>query len=275
MAIGLVVYDVLYLTLALCLYGAAFSAARQVFLRVAGWPSVLAFGAAAVTFLVALIACAAVCTALCPKLTPGRHKMMQGAPFFGWILRSMIRRILFVPGIKWFLFSSNVLRFLTLRALGADVAFTSNVSADADLLDPSLLTVGPGAVIGARCLVTGHFVEGGKLLLDRVEVGPGAVLAGEVAVLPGAKIGARAFVKGRVAVSLGAQIGEEARIGAGVGLDAGAKVGRRARIGNGVMVTARSQVPDGARLKPFTIFGQRVADSASDESTDKSAAPAV
>jgi hypothetical protein len=59
--------------------------------------------------------------------------------------------------------SSNVLRFFAWRALGARIAFSASFSSDVDLLDPALASVGPGAVVGARCLLAGHYIKGGQL----------------------------------------------------------------------------------------------------------------
>ena len=185
MAFGLVLHDVLYLTLSAVMYGGAACAgvhAYQALARPLPWPIAAVLGVYA--GVAVLIAEAGLGTLLCPRLVPGLYEMMKGRVFFGWIFRSLIRRVLFVPGLKWLIFSSNVLRFCALRALGANVAFSSSLSADADLLDPALITLGPGAIVGARCILTGHFVQDGKLLLGEVRVERGALLAGDVGMMP-------------------------------------------------------------------------------------------
>ncbi len=262
MALGFLLHDLLYLTCVGLIWGSAFSIGRWGFHQLAplGWiPAALL---SCVLALLGAIGVTALLTALCPRLKPGRYKMMQGRVFYSWMLRALIRRSLFFPGVKWVLFSSNLLRFLALRGLGADVAFTSSFSADVDLLDPALLTVEAGAVIGARCLLTGHFVQSGELLLDRVHVARGALLAGEVIALPGVRIGERALIKGRAALSLQVEIGERASIGACCGIDAHAKVGKGARIGNTAVVGPRALVPDGAEVPWGARFGDPKADVA-------------
>src|SRR3954451_23686113 len=112
MAIGLVVYDLLYMILCSGLYGGALWVGGQAFAAGSAhvpWP--LALIAAALSSLVTLVAAVGVLTALVPRLKPGRYTLMKGTVFYAWILRSMLRRVLFVPGLKFVLFSSNVLRF--------------------------------------------------------------------------------------------------------------------------------------------------------------------
>src|SRR2546429_162120 len=113
------------------------------------------------------------------KVASGVYPWLRGRVFWGWLLRPMPRRVLLLPGLKWVLFNSNVLRFCALRAMGARVAFTASISSDVDLLDPSLVEIGPGAVIGSRCLLTAHYVQEGLLVLDEIRVGAGALLAGD------------------------------------------------------------------------------------------------
>jgi UDP-3-O-[3-hydroxymyristoyl] glucosamine N-acyltransferase len=160
----------------------------------------------------------------------------------------MLRRILFVPGVRWFIFSSNMLRFLALRGLGARVAFTTNMSVDADILDPALFVAGPGATIGARCLVSGHYIEDGKLVLGEVRVGRGSLLAAEVGCAPEVTIGDKVLVKARAALSLGVKVGDRAVLGGASVIDAFAVIGEGAEIGNTVYVKPRTEVPAGAKI---------------------------
>lgn len=249
MALGLLIYDVLFVVLASLLYGGAALGAHRAFVALSAvLPSPLALFPAAFAGLLCLIAEIAALSALCPRLRPGRYTMMKGAVFFGWILRSMLRRILFVPGVRWFIFSSNMLRFLALRGLGARVAFTTNMSVDADILDPALFVAGPGATIGARCLVSGHYIEDGKLVLGEVRVGRGSLLAAEVGCAPEVTIGDKVLVKARAALSLGVKVGDRAVLGGASVIDAFAVIGEGAEIGNTVYVKPRTEVPAGAKI---------------------------
>ncbi len=249
MAVGLLVYDVIFLTLAALLYGGAASAAfcaHYFFVEKVGLPVPFALFPDFLVALFVLIVEVAFLTALCPRLKPGKYPMMKGAVFYGWLLRSALRRIMFVPGLKWFLFASNTLRFLTLRGLGAKVSFSANMSADAELLDPSLVIVGPGAVIGARCLVSGHFVEDGKLVLGTIEIGKGSLLAADVICGPNVVVGEKVMVKAQAAIGLGTRIGDRASIGA------------RAYLESNVTVEPGAVVANAELVKPRTIVSKKV-----------------
>jgi carbonic anhydrase/acetyltransferase-like protein (isoleucine patch superfamily) len=225
----------------------------------------LALAPALVAAVITLIAQVSILTALCPRLKPGRYPLMRGATFYAWLVRSMLRRALMAPGLRFVILSSNVLRFLALRGLGARVAFASNMSNDVDVLDPSLLEVGAGATIGARCIVSGHYVEGGRLILGAVRVGERALLALDVAVGPGTTIGAGAFLHAKVSLSVGVTVGAGARIGGGVGIDTKSTIGAHARVAARSYLPPRTVVPDHgsfpAPARPASI--------------DTSAAPAV
>lgn len=242
MAPLLVLYDLLYLSLAALLYAGA-GYAGWAAARVVPWP--LGVPAA----LLALIAEVGLLSALLPRLRPGRYPLARpGKVAIAWILRSMLRRVLLLPSLKAIYFNSNVLRFLALRALGARVAFTANLSSDVDILDPQLFSLGAGATVGARCFVTGHLVAGGVLLLREVSVGPGALLALQVVVAPGCTIGAGALLKPGASLSVGAQVGARAEIGIDALVDA------LAQVGEGALVATRAYVPPRARVAAFARF---------------------
>lgn len=249
MAPGLLVYDLLFFGLATVTYAAALRAAAFVFVELSArfpWP--LAVVPAAVAFMLALILEVGVLTLLCPRLQPGRYPAMKGRVFWAWIFRTLLRRLLMPPPIKWMVFSSNVLRFLALRAMGARVAFTANMSSDVDVLDPALLEVGPGAIIGARCFTSGHYVDRGQLVLGVIRIGAGAMLAAAVNVGPGVTVGAKAIVKPLAGLGPDCVIGEGAQIGGEALIDIAARVGDGADLGNRVHVRPGVTVPAGTKV---------------------------
>src|SRR5262249_8063269 len=151
MIVGFIFFDVCYVVLSALAYGGALWATRALAAALTPFtPSLVAWTVALIGGLLALIAEVGLASALCPRLRPGRYPLMRGAVFYGWIFRSLLRRILLPPGLRHVLFTSHTLRWLTLRALGARVAFAANFAPDVDLTEPSLLEVGPGAIVGMR-----------------------------------------------------------------------------------------------------------------------------
>ncbi len=231
MAIGLIVYDLLYLIVATSLYGAAGVvgvAATKAVGGIVPLPFAVVPGTAA--FLVALVALVGLAGLLLPNLRAGEYPLMRGPMFWSWLLRSLLRRVLYFAPIKVLLFTSNVLRWASLRALGAKVDFTVNMSSDVDLLDPALTTIEAGATVGARCLVSAHYIKGGNLVLAPVHIGGGALLAVDVVVGPGVRIGRDCMLLGRVGLNRGVSVGEGACLGASTITEPGVQVPAGARV---------------------------------------------
>lgn len=247
MGLAFFFYDVAYLLLATLCYGGAAWAGVRAFTAlgpVLPWP--LAVFPALVCGLLVLIAEVGALTALCPRLVPGRHRLLKGPVFYSWVVRQLLRRLLFVPGLKWLLFTSHTLRFLALRALGAKVAYTANMSNDVELVDPALLTLGPGSTLGSRCYLAGHFIENQKLYLAEVKVGAGALVGMQVLLGPGVELGANVLVKTGAELGLQTQVAEGAIIGVKAAIDSFVVIGARAQIATGAYVPPRTKIADDA-----------------------------
>jgi acetyltransferase-like isoleucine patch superfamily enzyme len=244
---GFVLYDLLFIFFATVLYGGAIAAGVHTFLAASSrvpWP--FAIVPSLVAALLALIFEVFLATSLCPPLRPGRYRMMKSVTFYSWIFRSMFRRLLFDCGLRWLLFSSNILRFLAFRALGADVAFTSSFSTDVTVTDPALLVVHPGAMIGSRSYLAGHWVEHGRLILATVEIGEGTLLALDVMCSPGVVIGKKVTVKPFAVLAPNVRIDDHADIGAACQIDAAAHIGSKARLASRAYVPRRHVIAAGA-----------------------------
>lgn len=192
------------------------------------------------------IASAALVLALLPKPRPGQHTMMKGASFWWWSLAFIARRWLELPPMGTLYRQSNVLRFLVLRAAGGKVAFRAQMSSDVNLLDPGLLTMGAGAMLGSQATIAGHFIVGDRLLLAPVVIEAGAQIALGVVIGPGAIVGERALIEARANVGPEAKVGARAVVGALATVGRGAVIGVGAKVGMGAIVPPFTTVADGA-----------------------------
>lgn len=212
--------DVVTLLLGLLLYGASARAATAAFMasapRLGGF---FAFVLAGLVFVLALIAQVAVLHRVFPKPRAGRHTPMKSPAFWGWVLNMMLRRLLYLGPLRNVIFASNLLRVLSLRALGCKIAFSANMSTDVDILDPSLTTIGPGATLGARVLLSSHYFDRGMLTLAPIVIEEGALLSVETVCAPGVVVGAGAQILGRVSLSVLAVVGAGARVNTGCLID--------------------------------------------------------
>jgi len=201
--------------------------------------------AGVVTALLTWIAACAVILLLIPRPRPGKHRLMRGASFYSWALGFIARRWIELPpmGLLWR--QSGVLRFLVLRASGARVAFTAQMSSDATVLDPPLLSIGAGAMLGSQSTVAGHFILGDRLLLAPVVIAPGAQIAIDVIIGPGTTIGRNAVIEARSSIGPECVIGDGVHLAGGVGMGRGVVIGARARIPVASILPAGTIIPEG------------------------------
>lgn len=217
--------DLMTLLLGLLLYGGAARAAAAAFSAAA--PHVGAFLAAFVAclvFVLVLIAEVGLLHRVLPKPRAGRHDMLKGAAFWGWILNFMLRRLLYLGPLRNIIYASNTLRYFSLRALGCNIAFSASLSSDVDILDPALTTIGPNATLGARVLLSSHYFDKGMLTLAPIVIEKGALLSIETVCAPGVTIGEGAQILGRVSLSVFATVGAGARVNHGCTIDSKAVV---------------------------------------------------
>ncbi|MHA1942553.1 MAG: DapH/DapD/GlmU-related protein [Candidatus Hodarchaeales archaeon] len=57
------------------------------------------------------------------------------------------------------------------------------------LMDPEMITMGPGTMVGTGAIVSGHQIRSKKIVLKKVKIGKNCMIGGYTIVLPGVKIG--------------------------------------------------------------------------------------
>ncbi|MFO0751299.1 MAG: hypothetical protein U1F43_37375 [Myxococcota bacterium] len=191
-----------------------------------------------------VLACAALLFLL-PRPKPGKYQIMRGPGFYAWAVGFIVWRWVELPPMGLIYRQSALLRFLVMRAAGARLSFTATMSSDATVLDPALFTMGPGAMLGSKSTVASHFILGDRLILAPVVIHPGAQIAIDVVIGPGAIIGRKAIIEARASIGPESQIGDEAVVGGGVAMGRAVTVGRRARIPMASVVPYQSRIPDG------------------------------
>lgn len=192
---------------------------------------------------------------LLPRPQPGIHPL-QGPQGQAWGLHFVLQRVVSLPLWRPVLMSSGVLRWLLLRALGAQVPFRLRTAMDAEILDAHLLTIGEDAMLSGGTSVSAHLTAGDKLHLARVTLGRGVELwAGASVALgcelgEGTRVGVRTMILPHVKAGPGCSIGSFGRVGEGTQIGAGATLGDEVIVGRGCVIDAGATVPDGTRLAP-------------------------
>ena len=186
-----------------------------------------------------------IAAALLPRPRPGKDRLMGHPVFYIWMFSLLLRRFVDIPPIQTVIFQSNVLRFVVLRLLGAKISLTTSLSSDVVLLDPALLTAGPGCIVGSGAILASHVVLEGRLLLAPIRLGRDVELGARSVVSPGVTIGDGARVSVGATLGPDVTIGEGAKIGAYALIEAGVTVGRGATVLGDTLVPAGTDVPDG------------------------------
>ena len=253
MKIGLIIFDLLSLILISCLWGASiflgFSLFQAYFLSI--WFPI-GLICSILSGIIGLIAMVGLLHRLLPTLRPGRYTVMKSPMFFFWIFRLILKRALFAPVLKEILFQFTTLRFLSLRALGAKISFSSSMSSDVDILDPWFLEVGPGSTIGSGCFLSGHFMDKSDFLLDRIQIGSDSLLAARVTVGPATRIGDHCRILFGVTIGVHVCIEDKVTVGAASDIEG------YATITSGVRIGTRSFLHKGVSLERDTKIREEI-----------------
>lgn len=247
---ALILFDGIFLLLLTAVVGLPCAAvAALVQLLVGWWPGWLVALAAPALFLLLLalmIAVAAVISRLLPRLKPGSYAFPGHAQARAWLLHFALQRILHLPLWRPLIFCFATLRTAMLRALGARVALTINASSNATVLDAPLMRIEPGVMLASQVLLSGHFVEGQRLRLGRVELAEGVQVLEGVKIAPDVSVGEYAMIGPESRIADGVSIGEYTHLGAGCMVSSGARIGDNVVLGHRVTVERDAVVEDGA-----------------------------
>jgi len=63
-----------------------------------------------------------------------------------------------------------------------------------NLNDPSMVTIEDNVVVGGGCIINGHLVEKGQIILSRITLGEGSLLGARVTIQPGVTVGKGAVI---------------------------------------------------------------------------------
>ncbi len=131
---------------------------------------------------------------LLPKLKPGIYDTKTDLMPVFWYLHMCLNRGAISTGLLFIIRSSNILKYLHLKALGAKVAYTAKYSMDLVISDPSLVTIESDVAIGGQCFIASHLVIGRRLVLGKVHLKRGAFIAYGNVIAQGTVVGEKAVI---------------------------------------------------------------------------------
>jgi len=212
----------------------------------------LALAAHVPVFLLCVIAFVGVLRRFAPWPEDGDHPFPLSKAGITWSYTLQLNRVLFYPWWGPMIVGSAVLRSLAVRAMGGRMELGTMCSSDVTLVDPGLLYMEKGALLGSRCILTGHFAAGPTLFLGTTRILAGAQVNALARIGPRTIIGKNARIGIEATLLLDNHIGENTVVGYQIRMLRGARIGRDASIGNGVVLGKGVQVGDGATVKSWT-----------------------
>lgn len=121
-------------------------------------------------------------------LRPGEYSVSH-PQFALWKLRHIVTMLAKAALTPFFpVFVRHYLYALLGARVGKQVAVAGTV------LDPALVTLEDGCVLGEASILTGHTLAGDRFILSEVHVGQHATIGVQTVLFPGVRIGARAIV---------------------------------------------------------------------------------
>ncbi len=165
-------------------------------------------GALYLFFLSGLLVLGLLMRGLSLAVPPGRHKVFSVATLF-WMAMNGVQTIalrLILPVVPGGWLPTLYLRLAGCR-IGRDVWITG-----ATILDPHLVSIGDGCVIGGDVVISPHIAGGGDLYLGPISIGRDcrigahAVICAGVTVGEGATVGVRAFLRKGRQIPAGASV---------------------------------------------------------------------
>ncbi len=138
---------------------------------------------------------------LVPKMKEGFYEAPGSSMFYFWTLNLTLNRLLFFDPIKNIILYSATLRFFTFLALGAKFSYATSVSANTVFTDMQMFSVGKNSVIGAWTMISGHYINKGKLGLGMIVIGENVNIGTHCHIAPNVTIGNNTWVGAECRIS--------------------------------------------------------------------------
>ncbi len=193
---------------------------------------------------------------LIPKPEPGAHIIGFNRAYVRWLLSSTLVNVAMHPVFRIPFWSFHMTRILYLKALGAEIAWTSGVHEHVIIREPSLLKLGPGAQLEPGVIVEAAFRRAGRIRISEVIVGARSVVGAHAKLMPGATLGHDVRIEPAALVGEDVHVGVGATIEEGVRLQKGVDLGSYTTVGTGAILSVGAQVGDRTKIAPGSVVAR-------------------
>jgi len=191
---------------------------------------------------------------LLPQAPNGAYDTGASRSYVLWAIENGLA----IPVLRLFqplVFVNESLRYLVLRALHADVAYSAMITSRTVITNPRKIHVGEGSIVGEGAHMSpAHQPRIGKLVVGDIRVGKNVLVGGYTKVMAGTEIADNVIIQADCFLHPFCKIGGEVRLGRSTIVNEGAVVGARSRIGRGCEIAPYAVVPEGTILKDGEFF---------------------
>ena len=148
-------------------------------------------------------------------ISPGRHPAISPITLLWMILNGIftIAYRMILPLVPMTFFCETFYRLCGMK-LGRGVWINTFV-----IMDPYLVEIGEGTVVGGDAVISPHVFESGHLLLERITIGRNCLIGGGSYLSPGVTVGDGSTIGLRAYLRKGRQVPPGSRISSLAGLD--------------------------------------------------------
>lgn len=139
------------------------------------------------------------------KIMPGEYSLKNRLAL-RWIVADSLMRLEERSFLRGYIKDFAIQRYLFFRTLGAKIDHSFLIGWDVKILDPWLLEVGAGTIIGSFAVISGHLVHGNTVTLIPVKIGDRVTIGMRAIIMPGVNIGHDAVVGAGAVVTKGTNI---------------------------------------------------------------------
>jgi acetyltransferase-like isoleucine patch superfamily enzyme len=250
MAHGL--FDFVILLVFIILVGIPSAIVATVYPHLSQVPMFLGIPLLVVVFICSFLVNLALISRLVPKPKPGKYPFPFHKQSVYWGFHFAVQRIAMFALWRNFFMSFNTLKFLFLRALGADIEFRTWISSDIDLAEVYLLSVKENALLGGRADLGCHFIRDNQLILAPIRVEEDAQVLIDVKIGPDCVVGKKSVIGVGSTLAYKVKIGESSSIGGFCLLQTHITIGSHVKIGEFVHIESAVSIEDGVHIPSGT-----------------------
>jgi carbonic anhydrase/acetyltransferase-like protein (isoleucine patch superfamily) len=217
--------------------------------------------AVGIIFLLVFVALVAIVRQFLPRPLLGVCSAPSSPEYRKMLLWLYLQRYVYNALLHDAIFFFVSIRYLCLRALGANIHHSVVIQSKVFVYDPFLVTIGRDSSLGVGAVIICHIGVGNRLLIAPVRFGERCVVGAWTRVAPGVSAGDDVHVEAACDIGPLVRIGNGAVVKAGCAIASSVIIGDRSSVdtasvvGNGTRIGVGSRIRFGSIIPRGTVIG--------------------